>query len=101
MNVRLSEYNYAINKKYLRSRYEKLMSEHRQLSDEINYYRAEGLNNAQSVIQTAQRLYSLGEINYLEWSILVGQSFEIQNKYLDALRALNEKTIELNAMINE
>jgi hypothetical protein len=47
-------------------------------------------------LKTANRLYYEGEINYLEWSILINQSLDIQNKLIDTQKLLNEKTIQLN-----
>ena len=47
-------------------------------------------------MKTANRLYDEGEINYLEWSILINQSLDIQNKLIDTQKLLNEKTIQLN-----
>ena len=37
-------------------------------------------------LKTANNQYYNGEINYLEWTLLVNQAFEIENKYTDRLK---------------
>ena len=76
--------------------YSKLINEFQKLKNEQNYYKTQGLENASTILKTADRLFYEGEINYLEWSILVNQSLEIQNKYIDNQKNINEKIIELN-----
>ena len=50
---------------------------------------------------TANLLQKEGEINYLEYTMLVNQSLDIQNKYIDAQKLLNEKIVELNSLKSE
>lgn len=68
---------------------------------EVNYYQTSGLNNATTLIETAQLQLEQGQINYLEWSMLVQQALEIKNQYLEAIKNLNEQTIELNALYQQ
>ena len=57
--------------------------------------------NSESILKTANNQYYNGEINYLEWTLLVNQAFEIENKYTDRLKELNDIIIEINALKSE
>ncbi|MPN53610.1 hypothetical protein SDC9_201274 [bioreactor metagenome] len=59
------------------------------------------MKNAETILFTANLLLKEGETNYLEYTILVNQSLDIQNKYIDAQKLLNEKIIELNSLKSE
>ena len=51
------------------------------------------LPNAQTIIRTAELKLRNGEINYLNWVMLVNQSIEIQNQYLAVAQQRNESVI--------
>ncbi|MDR2205715.1 MAG: TolC family protein [Flavobacteriaceae bacterium] len=96
INQEIAENNYQIGLKNLKNQYSQIFSEYQKLADEQNYYKTKGLKNAETILNTANRLFYEGEINYLEWSILMNQSLEIENKYIDNQKLLNEKIIEIN-----
>lgn len=54
------------------------------------------LNKATALLNTAMLQYNAGEINYLDWVILINQSLGIKSQYLNAIEKLNESTIELD-----
>lgn len=66
--------------------------------NEVDYYKTKGLQNSELIISTANRQFYEGEINYLEWTMLINQALDIQNKNIDALKRLNDQVIELNAL---
>ncbi len=101
INQQIAENNYDIAVRDFKNRYAKTYSEYQKLKSEIDYYKTKGLKNAQTILFTADLLSKEGEINYLEYTILVNQSLDIQNKYIDAQNALNEKIIELNNLKNK
>ena len=98
VNQQIAENNYEIGVRQLKNEYAKLLGEFQKLQNEQSYYKTQGLENAKTILTTANRLYYEGEINYLEWSILVNQSLEIENKYIDNQKLLNEKMIEHNSL---
>lgn len=101
INQLLAEQNYQVGLRNLKNQFQKQAVLNQKLQQEQEYYKTKGLANAQTIIKTADRLFYGGEINYLEWSILVSQSLELENKYIDNQKALNESIIELNALKNE
>ncbi|WP_332028630.1 TolC family protein, partial [Kaistella sp.] len=101
INQQIAENNYDIAVRDFKNRYAKTYGEYQKLKSEIDYYKTKGLKNAQTIMFTADLLSKEGEINYLEYTILVNQSLDIQNRYIDAQNNLNEKIIELNTLKNK
>lgn len=98
INQQIAENNYQIAVKRLQNQYAQNFGEYEKLKSEVDYYTKAGLQNVKKIMFTANLLLKEGEMNYLEYSILVNQSLEIQNKYIDAQKLLNEKIIELTAL---
>lgn len=101
INQLIAENNYELGSRNLKNQYASLFSEYEKLKSETSYYKTSGLKNAETILKTANRLYYEGEINYLEWSILINQSLEIQNKMIDSQKMLNEKIIQLNNLTQQ
>lgn len=87
-----------LEKKKMKNQYSTLVHEYHKLQTEQTFYNQQGLKNADTIISTANRLFYEGEINYLEWAMLMNQSLEIKNKWIDNQKLLNEKSIEINAL---
>lgn len=62
----------------------------------VNRYETAELKNADIITQTAQQQFVNGEINYLEFVMLVNQAVLLKSNYADALLKLNESVVELN-----
>ncbi len=62
----------------------------------INRYETDELKNADIITKTAQQHFINGEINYLEFVMLVNQAVLLKSNYADALLKLNESVVELN-----
>ena len=99
INQLIAENNYELGSKNLKNQYAMLFGDYEKLKSETEYYKSKGLKNAETIMKTANRLYFEGEINYLEWSILINQSLDVQNKLIDTQKLLNEKIIQLNNLI--
>lgn len=100
VNQQIAENNYQLGLVNLKNQYLQNFGQFQKLNDEISYYQKTGLQNSESILKTANNQFYNGEINYLEWTLLVTQAFEIQNKYIDRLKELNDKIIEINALKN-
>ena len=101
INQLIAENNYELGSRSLKNQYASLFGEYEKLKSETDYYKSKGLKNAETIMKTANRLYYEGEINYLEWSILINQSLDIQNKLIDTQKILNAKIIELNNLTQQ
>jgi cobalt-zinc-cadmium resistance protein CzcA len=60
----------------------------------------QALPNSKLIFETAQKQFVNGDINYLDWAMLVNQSIAIQSNYQDAILKLNESAIELTYLLN-
>ena len=98
INQQIAENNYQLGSLKLKNQYTQNFNLYQKLTNEISYYQKTGLANSESILKTANNQYYNGEINYLEWTLLVNQAFEIENKYTDRLKELNDIIIEINAL---
>lgn len=101
INQQIAENNYQLGLVNLKNQFSQYYGQFQKLNEEIDYYQKIGLNNSESIFKTANNQYFNGEINYLEWTLLVTQAFDIENKYVDKLKELNDNIIELNTLKNE
>ncbi|ROH97955.1 CusA/CzcA family heavy metal efflux RND transporter [Chryseobacterium daecheongense] len=63
--------------------------------DIVSRYESSELKNADVITETAKKQFLAGEINYLEFVILVNQAITLKNNYTDAVWKLNQSGIEL------
>ena len=77
----------------LRAELDNAVTRYRQTSELLRSYSNVMLPNAQTIIRTAELKLRNGEINYLNWVMLVNQSIEIQNQYLAVAQQRNESVI--------
>lgn len=63
--------------------------------DIVSRYESSELKNADIITETAKKQFLAGEINYLEFVILVNQAVTLKNNYTDAIWKLNQGAIEL------
>ncbi|MPS64751.1 CusA/CzcA family heavy metal efflux RND transporter [Chryseobacterium sp.] len=61
----------------------------------VSRYETSDLKNADIITETAKKQFLAGEINYLEFVILVNQAVTLKNNYTDAVWRLNQSAIEL------
>jgi cobalt-zinc-cadmium resistance protein CzcA len=67
----------------------------------VNYFENTALKNASLISETANKQFNNGELNYLEWVMLTNQAISIRSNYLDAVKNLNETTIQINYLISK
>jgi cobalt-zinc-cadmium resistance protein CzcA len=91
-----AENNLAITRNRLSAEYQQGLSLYQSLEKSVLYYENSGLNDAKLILEIANKQFSAGEINYLDWVNLANQSIAIQAAYLDVLEQFNESIIALN-----
>ncbi len=67
----------------------------------LQYFQNQGLPNAQTIVSTADRQFAAGEIDYLQWVLLVNQSFEIRSQYLEEQHRYNQAVLQYQLFSNE
>jgi cobalt-zinc-cadmium resistance protein CzcA len=66
----------------------------------LQYYENEGLNNADLIITTADQQFQGGDIDFLQWALVVDQAIAIKTEYINALSGYNQAVIKLLKMNN-
>ncbi len=90
-----------IEKQVLQNQYQLLVSQYTKHNQSVQYYENEALKNVAVITTTANNQFNNGNINYLEWTMLINQTTEIQSNYLEAIKQLNNSIIEINTLINK
>ncbi|MGV8879083.1 MAG: CusA/CzcA family heavy metal efflux RND transporter [Sphingobacteriaceae bacterium] len=80
----------------LQNQYKKLLTSWQSSLETVGYYKVTGLKNADIIMETADKQFSNGEINYLDFVMLINQSINIRNNYTDAVKMLNDTIIQIN-----
>lgn len=97
----IAENNYQNGLNALRSEYEALIIKYKTQQQTLKYYEETGLKNAETLIETAQKQFYNGEINYLEWTMLINNGTLIKNDYIDALDALYQTISRINYLTSK
>ena len=67
----------------------------------ISYYENTALKNSDLISKTASRRLKDGEINYMEWALLMNQVVSIKSDYLNTIKYYNEMSIQLNYLLTK
>jgi len=94
------ENNYSITRKTFLMNYQIAANKYFNIKESIELMEQGTLKNSYTTIKIANEKFSVGEINYLEWVILIQSSLENQNSYLEKIHQLNKSIIEINALNN-
>ncbi|WEA01506.1 CusA/CzcA family heavy metal efflux RND transporter [Mucilaginibacter sp. SJ] len=87
---------------------QEFQSRYRQAAAELDKYRRladydEHINlpNAKTILNTAHQQFIAGQINYLEYTLLINQAMTLRNDYIEAVNSLNQTIIYINALKNK
>jgi cobalt-zinc-cadmium resistance protein CzcA len=80
----------------LKNQQKQLLSRYKSNLDVVSYFETTSNANSKIITTTAKKQFSNGDINYLDFVLLVNQSISIQNSYLESIKSLNEVVISLN-----
>ncbi len=92
----ISENNYQMGIQNLKAEYETTMIKYQSQLQTVKYFEEIALQNATIIINTANAQFLNGDINYLEWVMMINSAANIQSNYTDAIRTLNTTIIHLN-----
>lgn len=97
--TQIAENNLNFEKLKLQNHYQELLQEYQKNKTIIDYYETKALKNVDLVTNAANKKFINGDINYLEWVMLINQNTEIQSNYIEIVKKLNTTIIELNSLI--
>jgi len=91
---------YEMNLKRFENAYQMALVTFKRSDETVTYFETVALKNAEIINKTANQHYMNGEINYLEWVLLINQATSIQSDYIDAINSRNNAIAELNYYSN-
>lgn len=74
----------------IRAAYKQAIAHYQNAIEIVQYYQSTGLSTAATIKITAGKQFSNGEINYLEWVLVIEQALRIETGYLDATKAAQD-----------
>ena len=92
----LAENNYASGWQSLQTEYQLALTNYKKYLQTVTYYEGTALKNATLITNTANQQLANGNINYLEWVLLLNQATTVKNDYIESVKNLNQSIIQLN-----
>ncbi|MDQ2753048.1 MAG: efflux RND transporter permease subunit, partial [Bacteroidota bacterium] len=100
VNEQIAATNVDIQLKDVQTQYRSMFAQYQNGLQAVRYFRDTALQNADTILQTANLQFVNGEINYLDWVVLTNGAFTIQTNYLDNVQLLNESIISINYLLS-
>jgi len=88
-------------KQVLQKQFKAIFNQYNSSIEKLEYYEKRALPNAEIIIKTANLQFLNGEINYLDWVMLVNQSITIKSNYIDTILSHNESVVQLNYLTSK
>ena len=79
----------------LENEYAKLQTQYKSDLEIVSYFETNSNKNSKIIIDVAYKQFINGDINYLDFVMLINQSIAIQSSYIEAVTMLNESAILL------
>ena len=97
----ISENNYQLGLQTLKTEYQAAFKQYQTQLQTVKYFEDTALQNANTITKTANDQFTNGDINYLEWTMLINNAVSIQSNYADAVKELNQTIIQLNFLTSK
>ena len=85
IGITIAEQNFDETERQLLIRLNELKLRMNTNSNKLNWYNAKGKDYARTIAEDASLRLRNGDIDYLQWTILMVKSIETQLQYIDAL----------------
>ena len=97
----IAENSYQLGLQTLKTEYKITFKQYQTQLQTVKYFEDTALQNANIITKTANQQFTNGDINYLEWTMLINKAGSIQSNYIDAVKDLNQSIIQLNYLISK
>jgi len=97
----ITENNYQIGLQAMKTEYQAAYKQYQTQLQAVKYFEDNALQNASTITKTANDQFANGDINYLEWTMLINNANSIQSNYADAVKDLNQSIIQLNFLTSK
>lgn len=92
----IAENDYEIGLQALNGERVTALLQYQKYLQTTGWYEDTALKSAETISATATKQFVNGEINYLNWVVLMNQAVAIQSQYIDAIKNLNETIHQIN-----
>lgn len=100
VNIEKTKTDYELEKQKLQTEYYSTLQRIEKYAKSVEYYELKGQKNAEIILKAAESQFKNGEINYLEYTLLLNQALAIRSDYYTNLQHLNQATIQLESLTN-
>jgi len=101
INEQVTANEYNVHLKSFITEYATALKQFQKYDEAVKYFENTALKNAVVIKETANKQFLSGEINFLDWVILMNQAISIQSDYTEAVRSKNLAIAELNFYNNQ
>ena len=84
-----------IQKQQLQNQYDVFLKKYNNDLVLIKNYEQDVLPEAKLIANSANKQFFNGEINFLEWSVLMNQTQEVKINYLNTIKSYNDNIIQV------
>ena len=96
IQLQISQNNFLSGIESYNFQYVSAFMKYRTNIETVKYFENTGLKIAETITSTANQQYINGDINFLEWTILINNANSIKSDYIDSIKELNQIIIQLN-----
>jgi cobalt-zinc-cadmium resistance protein CzcA len=75
--------------------FQSLLDEYKKFSSSVDYYEKQAVPEADLIIEQATRSYKVGELDYLDYVLMLNRALAIRQNYLDALNSFKQTIISI------
>jgi cobalt-zinc-cadmium resistance protein CzcA len=101
LKAEIAETNADYNKMMLQSYHQQYLNELLKHKSSLNYYEVKAVPQADVIIENANKSFTNGAIDYIEYIQAMNQALEIKSNYLNTLNNYNQAVINLEYLINQ
>ena len=94
--VEVARAQQELEQQRLNAQYRQAVNNYQKEFQSLSYYNNTALPQARAIVETSQRLFGGGQLNYIESLRNLQSAFDIYLNHLEAHRAYNEAVIQLN-----
>ncbi len=94
--VEIARAGLELEQQRLNAQYRQAITNYKRDLQSLSYFKNTALPQARDIIETSQRLFQGGELNYIESLRNLQNAFDILSNHLETLRSYNEAVIQLN-----
>ena len=77
-----------------------MYEQYNKASDQLKYYKEEGLQYAAVILNAANKGYKAGDIGYVEYVQNINEALGIRAGYLQTINDFNQTVIQMNYLLN-